>query len=125
MDTDALELTAAQANHELMRRRNSLGGADMQAKQGSSVAHGIGYAETSPVKTLHAGSDEELEAMFTYHEWNPVQRQAGIVVREALVAAAKAIVRNVPPGPDRSVAIRKLREARMDANSAITSGGRF
>ena len=42
-----------------------------------------------------------------------------------LVEAVKVMVACVPAGPDRTVAIRKLREARMDANSAITHGGRY
>ena len=68
---------------------------------------------------------ETIGECFTYHPWHPSQVDAGEIVREALVAAARAILRAVPAGPDRSVAIRKLREARMDANSAITFGGRF
>ena len=39
--------------------------------------------------------------------------------------AVKIIVELVPPGPDRTVAIRKIREARMDANSALTFGGKY
>jgi hypothetical protein len=35
------------------------------------------------------------------------------------------IIETVPPSPDRSVAIRKLREARMDCNSAITFDGKI
>ena len=53
------------------------------------------------------------------------QTAAGKEVVAALLTAATAILTNVPAGPDRSVAIRKLREARMDANSAITHGGQF
>ncbi|MES2136629.1 MAG: hypothetical protein V4502_06165 [Pseudomonadota bacterium] len=62
---------------------------------------------------------------FEYHPWNEGQIQAGNAVRAALVAAVEAIVNYVPPSPDRSAAIRKIREARMDANSAITHGGRY
>jgi hypothetical protein len=43
----------------------------------------------------------------------------------ALVLAALAIVRHVPPSPDRSAALRKIREARMDCNSAITHRGKY
>lgn len=39
--------------------------------------------------------------------------------------AVKTIVGCVPPSPDRSAAIRKIREARMDCNSAITHGGKY
>ncbi len=67
----------------------------------------------------------DIEATFEYQPWNEEQKAAGKLVRDALAAAFKVIVQHVPPGPDRSVALRKLREARMDANSAITFGGRL
>ena len=66
-----------------------------------------------------------IEDMFFYHSWEKAQERAGAQVREALAAAVAVIVENVPPCPDRSTAIRKLREARMDANSAITHRGRY
>jgi hypothetical protein len=53
------------------------------------------------------------------------QVEAGRRVRRALSDAVLQIIRDVPPGPDRTVAIRKIREARMDANSAITHGGKY
>lgn len=62
---------------------------------------------------------------FEYHRWSDEQVEKGKLVREALRSAAAIIVANVPPGPDRTVAIRKLREARMDCNSAITHGGKY
>jgi hypothetical protein len=71
----------------------------------------------------------EVEAavrdVFEYHEWTPEQIQAGKRVRTALELAVLQIIRDVPPSPDRTTAIRKLREARMDANSAITHGGKY
>lgn len=70
-------------------------------------------------------NEDNLEDCFTYHEWDDEQKDAGKNVREALMEAARVILVNVPPCPDRSVAIRKLREARMDANSAITHHGKF
>jgi hypothetical protein len=66
-----------------------------------------------------------VEVAFTYQPWDSFQTDAGAQVRDALVAAAKVILRVVPEGPDKSVALRKLREVQMDANSAITHGGRF
>jgi hypothetical protein len=71
----------------------------------------------------------ELEAavddMFEYHPWNEEQQRTGKNVREILAHAVKVIVATVPPSPDRTVAIRKIREARMDCNSAITHGGKY
>lgn len=69
--------------------------------------------------------EEVLEDQYTYHPWTDDQREDGEEVRRVLLNAAKTIVAVVPAGPDRSVALRKLREARMDANSAITHGGKY
>lgn len=69
--------------------------------------------------------DKIIEDMFTYHPWNQDQVTKGGLVRNALSAAVRVIIANVPPGPDRTTAIRKIREARMDANSAITHGGKY
>lgn len=62
---------------------------------------------------------------FTFQPWESDQIAAGRLVVAALIEATKVILTNVPSCPDRTVAIRKLREARMDANSAITHRGRF
>lgn len=66
-----------------------------------------------------------VDDMFDYHPWNNEQKLQGKAVLETLKVAVLAIVVNVPPSPDRTVAIRKLREARMDCNSAITHGGKY
>jgi hypothetical protein len=68
---------------------------------------------------------EALKDMFEYQPWTIDMQARGRLVREALELAAGVIIANVPPSPDRSVAIRKLREARMDANSAITHEGKY
>jgi hypothetical protein len=69
--------------------------------------------------------EAEIEDAFNYHPWTPMQVESGTAVREALANAVKVIIAEVPAGPDRTVAIRKIREARMDANSAITHGGKY
>ena len=66
-----------------------------------------------------------IDDAFEYHPWNDLQKAQGQVVRRALADAVRAVVAHVPPSPDRSAAIRKIREARMDANSAITHGGKY
>lgn len=68
---------------------------------------------------------DTVDDMFLYHPWSPDQQEAGIIVRDALATAFKAIIEHVPPSPDRTVALRKIREARMDCNSAITFKGRY
>ncbi len=79
--------------------------------------------------TRAQGRTPEIEAavdnMFEYHAWTEHQVAIGKKVREILAEAAKVIIEHVPPSADRSAAIRKLREARMDANSAITHGGKY
>ncbi len=75
------------------------------------------------------GRTPEIEASidncFDYHAWDETKIEAGKKVRQALAEACKVIVEHVPPSADRSAAIRKIREARMDANSAITHGGKY
>lgn len=66
-----------------------------------------------------------IDDAFVYHAWDAEKIQKGVLVREALANAVKVIVANVPARPDRTVAIRKVREARMDANSALTHGGQY
>lgn len=47
------------------------------------------------------------------------------MVHEALIAAAKVILRTVPPCPDRSDALRDLRRVRWATHGAIVGNGRF
>ena len=68
---------------------------------------------------------KEADDLYEYHPWTEKQQEAGKKVRDSLKAAHIVIVDNVPPGPDRTVALRKLRDVRMDCNSCITHGGRF
>lgn len=70
-------------------------------------------------------SDEQLADVMNYHPWNDAKIAQGNKVRQALGEALKVIIENVPPSPDRSCAIRKLRDCRMDCNSAITHNGSF
>lgn len=66
-----------------------------------------------------------VDDAFEYHKWTDEQVEAGKLIRKTLADAVKAIIAGAPPSPDRSAAIRKCREARMDANSAITHGGKY
>lgn len=68
---------------------------------------------------------DNIAAAMAYQPWDAGQSKAGEAVREALTFAARAILLNVPAGAYRSVAIRKLLEARMDANAGISFRGRF
>lgn len=70
-----------------------------------------------------------VDDMMQYHPWDTYWDKDKISkstdVRNAIGNAIKVILESVPPSPDRSAAIRKLREARMDCNSAITHDGRY
>jgi hypothetical protein len=78
-------------------------------------------------RASHLTPDVEaaIEDAFEYHEWTKEQVWQGKLIRAILADAVKTIVKFAPPCPDRSAAIRKIREARMDANSAITHGGKY
>jgi type IV secretory pathway TrbF-like protein len=73
--------------------------------------------------------DEEVvravDDLFDYHSWDEAKKERGALVKHALVRAVLTIIDHVPPCPDRSAAIRKIREARMDCNSAITHDGKY
>ena len=68
---------------------------------------------------------EAIDDAFEYHPWTDAQKESGFVVRMALAESVKMIIKNVPPSPDRSAAIRKIREASRDCNSAITHCGKY
>lgn len=68
---------------------------------------------------------ENIDDVMRYQPWSPDQQAAGAVVVEALLAAAKTLLRHVPDSPHRSRALRNLVDARMNANAAISFRGRF
>lgn len=83
---------------------------------------GVTYPKLSNCTTV---SPEELALVMNYHPWDQEKIEKGNKVREALSNAIRVIVENVPPSADRSAAIRKLRDCRMDCNSAITHNGQL
>ena len=68
---------------------------------------------------------DNVERVFQDPYWGPGQQDLALQVSDTLIAAAKVILRVVPAGPDRSVALRKLRDCRMDCHSAIRFNGQF
>lgn len=68
---------------------------------------------------------QQIKDMMDYHSWDDEKIAKGTLVREALSQALEVIFAIVPDSPDKSVAIRKIREARMDCNSAITHDGKY
>jgi hypothetical protein len=89
---------------------------------------GLGYnLHMDITRATHVDQETEkvIEDMFTYHAWDAKQQASGALIREALAHAFAVIIANAPPCPDRSAALRKLRECRMDANSAISHAGKY
>jgi len=67
--------------------------------------------------------EKEISALFTYHPPTADQPPRYQAIRDAAKAMGMVIVQNCPKGPDRSAAIRKLRESVMTANAAIALEG--
>jgi hypothetical protein len=65
---------------------------------------------------------DAIEELFTYHKPTPEQEMSYLAIRSAGQALARTIDKHVPPGPDRTAAVRKIREAVMTANAAIATG---
>lgn len=68
---------------------------------------------------------EALDDIFSYHSPTPEQIPKYEVIREGARFFADIILRNTPVSPDQSVAIRKLRECVMVANSSIALDGKY
>ena len=82
-------------------------------------------ADFTRAKELTPEVEAAVRDAFEYHAWDAQQLERGARIRQVLVTAVLQIIEDVPPGPDRSAAIRKIREARMDCNSAITHKGKY
>jgi len=70
-------------------------------------------------------TDEQLKDVFTYHA--PTEEQRGLYERinAAFLECARVVNAVSPDGPGKTVAIRKLADARMQANASIALEGRF
>lgn len=62
---------------------------------------------------------EDLDNLFTYHAPKGDQTERYGKINDAAKNFAKVVLENTPPSADQTDAIRKIREARMTANSAI------
>ena len=74
---------------------------------------------------MHAQHKMNLEAIFTYHSPTPEQLPKYQALREAALSFAQAIDAHTPDGPDKSAAIRHVREAVMTANAGIALEGKL
>ena len=69
-------------------------------------------------------SDDDLENWFTYHSPTKDDVEAYLRIRSSALACARVIQAECPAGPDKTVAIRKIREAVMTANASIACAGK-
>lgn len=67
--------------------------------------------------------DEKLNEIFTYHPATPLTGPKFEHLREAAKHFAKTILLAVPPGPDRTCALRHVRDAVMTANAGVSLDG--
>jgi hypothetical protein len=65
---------------------------------------------------------DAIETLFTYHAPTEEQKVSYLQIREAAKALARCIDAHCPAGPDRTAAVRKIREAVMVANASIATG---
>lgn len=68
---------------------------------------------------------DQIENLFTYHAPTDEQKKSYEVLRKGAMDFARLIDENCPESPDRTAAIRHLREAVMTANAAIATDGGF
>lgn len=64
---------------------------------------------------------DAIEELFTYHAPTEQQKTMYLEIRKAAAELARVIDRHCPAGPDRSAAVRKVREAVMTANASIAT----
>lgn len=82
------------------------------------------YGETTQNEVSRLMSPQEkLAEIFQYHSPRPDQLPKYEAIRSAAKYLAEVILVNTPRGSDQDVAIRKLREAVMTANSSIALDG--
>jgi hypothetical protein len=64
---------------------------------------------------------DAIEELFTYHSPTGNQPELYLAIRNAGKELARVIDKSCPSGPDRTAAIRKVREAVMTANASIAT----
>ena len=75
---------------------------------------------TRPKRTDFRSYDQDqIDNWFTYHPPTPQQLVQYGELRAEAKRFAETINRHVPAGPDKTAAMRKVREAVMTANAAI------
>jgi hypothetical protein len=78
---------------------------------------------TESIDTRAMYPEEVLREIFTYHAPTPDQLPKYQAIRDAGLAFALVVHANTPAGPDRTTAIRCIRESVMTANAAVALNG--
>lgn len=81
-----------------------------------------GSSQPQPYRTFNA---EEIAEIFTYHAPTVTQQKIYQQINQAFVRCASEVATLLPDGPGKTVAIRKLADARMACNAAVALEGRF
>lgn len=71
--------------------------------------------------TRQMTAEEVIESLFTYHAPGPMEQEKYASIREAAKNLARVIHASCDGGPDRTAALRKLRECVMTANASIAT----
>ena len=70
-------------------------------------------------------NQKELQDIFTYHAATIDQVECYNKINDAFLKCAEVINEVLPEGPGKTVAIRKLSEARMQSNHCFSLDGKF
>lgn len=95
-----------------------------QADHEAAVDGMVGLEVTPVIRDAQDVAPEVLAAMndlFIYHAPTEAQKAAYQTIRDAAKTLALVIYACTPAGPDRTAAIRKVREAVMTANAGIAT----
>lgn len=134
MSNEELHRLIGMTQGEIKRREYPPDSTGDQPAQPVDVAKAMGYGGAQSVNRMRDRSPEKaagqitldnIESVMSTRQWGSGQRASGNVVREALVAAAKAILREVPQGAEKERALQHILSARMHANVAISFDGEF
>ena len=82
-----------------------------------------GARERGIARTLSDEEQHALTELFTYHSATEEDTKRYSLINNACRLGAEVIMSVCPSSPDRTTSIRKLREARMDANASIATKG--
>lgn len=92
-------------------------------KQAQEAKSRYGDMQTQGMVARALTDDEKLNEIFTYHPATPFTGPKFEHLREAAKHFAKTILLTVPPGADRTCALRHVRDAVMTANAGVALDG--